>query len=237
MTAVTVSQQLTQLARDVLSLAQRANMPESYWHTDSRVARACATLAITPARAVASDWSDPLNPVLAPDPASSTGAVPVDDDFGASPAATAPAGPVLNERGYPEVWTDGACSGNPGPGGWGWITPDGVHGSGAEPGTTNQRMEIQAVIDALTTLDARPIEVVTDSQYVINGSTKWIKGWVRKGWLNSKNEPVANRDLWEQLIPLLGGVTFRWVKGHAGHELNEAADGLAVAARETIRKR
>lgn len=220
--AVTDAPELTrQLARDVLSLAQRAAMPESYWHTDSRVARACTTLGITPATAAASDWRDPLRPVI-------TVAAPAPvDEFAAAPPDAGPSSP--------EVWTDGACSGNPGPGGWGWITPDGVHGSGGEPNTTNQRMEIRAAIEALRALDVRPIEVVTDSQYVINGASKWIPGWVKKGWLNSKGQPVANRDLWEELVPLLGGpgdVTFRWVKGHAGHELNEAADQLAVAARD-----
>lgn len=194
-----------QLARDVLSLAVRAGMPQEYWHTDSRVARACEALGISTAEAV-------------------------------QMAGFTPAPAVETPTGRPEVWTDGACSGNPGPGGWGWITPEGEFGAGPDPATTNQRMEIMAVVDALTTLKMRPIEVVSDSQYVINGATKWHHGWAKKGWTNSKGQPVANRDLWEQLIPLLEGVTFRWVKGHAGHALNEAADQLAVGARDSQRE-
>lgn len=199
---------LEQLALDVISLAHRAEMPEAYWERDSRVARACRVLGLAPLRAR----------TMAIEAAAKKAQAKTVTSSSSSSAA--------------EVWTDGACSGNPGPGGWGWVTPDGEHGSGPEAHTTNQRMEIMAVIDALSTLPQRPIEVVTDSQYVINGATKWTKGWVTRGWVNSKGQPVANRDLWERLIPLTAGVTFRWVKGHAGHELNEAADALAVAARD-----
>jgi ribonuclease HI len=99
-------------------------------------------------------------------------------------------------------------------------------------------MEIAAALNALRSVQERPIVVVSDSTYVVNCITKrWYAGWYRNGWRNSKKESVANRDLWEELVPLAtaSGVTFRWVKGHAGHPLNEAADALAVAARDAAR--
>lgn len=205
-----------QLARDIFSLAQRAGMPDTYWATDSRIARARAVLNVTPDQARTTDWTKPS-------------ATHFDEPL--SRADVHDPAPL-------EVWTDGACSGNPGPGGWGWITNEGSlkrHGNGGHPATTNQRMEIQAVLEALTVVTERPIVVVSDSQYVINGCTKWWPGWVKRGWKNSKGEAVANRDLWEPLLRLVvdKGVTFRWVKGHAGHALNEAADRLAVAGRES----
>jgi ribonuclease HI len=135
------------------------------------------------------------------------------------------------------VYTDGACSGNPGPGGWGWaVSPEGTPcGSGGEADTTNQRMEIYAVLDAIRTLGANgtPMEIVSDSTYVVNcfRDEWWVK-WERNGWKNSKRQPVANADLWKPLIEVVrnGDVTFRWVKGHSGHPMNELADRLAVAA-------
>ncbi len=136
-----------------------------------------------------------------------------------------------------EVFTDGACSGNPGPGGWGWaVSPGGEpHGSGGEAATTNQRMEVYAVFDAIRTLgaDGTPIEIVSDSTYVVNCfNDGWWKKWERNGWKNSKKQPVANTDLWKPLIEVVrdADVTFRWVKGHSGHPMNELADQLAVAA-------
>jgi ribonuclease HI len=134
------------------------------------------------------------------------------------------------------VYTDGACSGNPGPGGWAWAVPDGPYASGADPHTTNQRMEITAVLEALTTLgeSAEPIEVVSDSTYVVNCfRDKWYVKWRRSGWLNSQRKPVASRDLWEPLVELVlarGNVTFRWVKGHSADAMNDLVDGLAVEA-------
>ncbi len=136
------------------------------------------------------------------------------------------------------VFTDGACSGNPGPGGWAWaVAPDGTpSGSGGELRSTNQRMEINAALQALRTLgDAHPdIEIVSDSTYVVNCFRDgWWKGWLAKGWVNSQRKPVANRDLWEPLIELVrahGGVRFRWVKGHSGDPMNDLVDRLAVAA-------
>jgi ribonuclease HI len=131
------------------------------------------------------------------------------------------------------VFTDGACLGNPGPGGWAWAVPGGPFASGAEGRTTNQRMEINAVLEALRELDG-PVEVVSDSTYVVNCfRDKWWEGWLRRGWVNSAKKPVANRDLWEPLIDLYrerGDVTFRWVKGHSGNVMNDRVDQLAVAA-------
>jgi ribonuclease HI len=136
-----------------------------------------------------------------------------------------------------EVYTDGACRGNPGPGGWGWVVPDGPWANGADPDTTNQRMELMAALDALRQLDGR-VEVVSDSTYVVNCFRDgWWEGWIKRGWKNSKKEPVANRDIWEPLIELYRSradeITFRWVKGHAGNEWNDIADRLAVEASHT----
>ena len=139
------------------------------------------------------------------------------------------------------VFTDGACSNNPGPGGWGWaVAPDGEPaGSGGDPDTTNQRMEIRAALEAVRSLGTaddgspRPVEVVSDSTYVVNCFRDgWWKNWKRNGWKNSKKQPVANADLWEPLIELVeqGDVTFRWVKGHSGDPMNDLADRLAVEA-------
>lgn len=132
-----------------------------------------------------------------------------------------------------QVYTDGACSGNPGPGGWAWAVPGGPFASGAAAHTTNQRMEIQAVLEALRALDGR-VEVVSDSTYVVHCfRDRWYEGWRRRGWTNSQKKPVANRDLWEPLIDLYlarGDVTFRWVKGHSGDPMNDLVDGLAVEA-------
>lgn len=134
------------------------------------------------------------------------------------------------------VYTDGACSGNPGPGGWGWaVSPGGdPRGSGGDAATTNQRMEIYAVLDALQTLSTgQPIEIVSDSTYVVNCfRDRWWVRWRNNGWKNSKKQPVANVDLWEPLIDLVeaGDVGFRWVKGHSGDPMNDLVDELAVAA-------
>ena len=130
-----------------------------------------------------------------------------------------------------EVWTDGACSGNPGPGGWAWATRDGRRGSGGEAPTTNQRMEIRAALEAVRALDG-PLVVVSDSTYVVNCfRDAWWKGWIDRGWLTSGKKPVVSRDLWEPLITAVnerGDVSFRWVKGHSGDEMNDLVDRLAV---------
>lgn len=138
------------------------------------------------------------------------------------------------------VFTDGACSGNPGPGGWAWaVAPDGqITGSGGEASTTNQRMELTAVLEALRSLTAAGatgthIEVVSDSTYVVNCFRDgWWKRWERNGWRNSKRQPVANDDLWRPLIEIYQAidVEFRWVKGHSGDPMNDLVDALAVAA-------
>lgn len=137
-----------------------------------------------------------------------------------------------------QVYTDGACSGNPGPGGWAWaVAPHGEpFASGGASRTTNQRMEIQAALEAVRELgpDHGPIEVVSDSTYVVNCFRDgWWKGWLARGWRNSQRQPVANRDLWEPLIALVRArddVRFRWVKGHSGDPMNDLVDRLAVAA-------
>jgi ribonuclease HI len=131
------------------------------------------------------------------------------------------------------VYTDGACSGNPGPGGWAWAVPGGAWASGAEPRTTNQRMEITAALEAVRALEG-PLEVVSDSTYVVNCfRDSWWKGWMARGWRNAAGKPVANRDLWEPLIELYrsrGDVVWRWVKGHGADEFNNLVDRLAVEA-------
>jgi ribonuclease HI len=132
-----------------------------------------------------------------------------------------------------EVFTDGACSGNPGPGGWAWALSTTEFASGHEAVSTNQRMEIRAALEAVRTLDG-PLVVVSDSTYVVNCfRDRWHDGWLARGWINSAKKPVANRDLWEPLVSLVverGDVAFRWVKGHSGHVMNDFVDRLAVAA-------
>ncbi|HUX36446.1 MAG TPA: ribonuclease HI [Rectinemataceae bacterium] len=134
------------------------------------------------------------------------------------------------------IHTDGGCSGNPGPGGWAFVLhhPDGeLVGSGGEKNTTNNKMELRAVIEALSkALTFSPaegeVELVTDSQYVKNGITSWINSWKRNGWKTASKEPVKNRELWEELDRISAQVRprYSWVKGHAGHEHNERCDAL-----------
>lgn len=134
------------------------------------------------------------------------------------------------------IYTDGACEGNPGPGGYAAIVDDGVSQreiSGGEPQTTNNRMELRAVIEGLASLPAGTrARVVTDSQYVVNGVTSWAKTWQKNGWRNAAKEPVKNRDLWEKLLALSKehDVRWEWVRGHNGHPENERADALARRA-------
>ena len=132
-----------------------------------------------------------------------------------------------------EIFTDGACKGNPGLGGWGALMIAGTHKKelyGGERNTTNNRMELKAVIEALTALK-RPCDVVvhTDSQYVQKGISEWIHGWKARGWKTAAKEPVKNADLWQALDAAQAQhkIEWRWVKGHAGHEGNERADALA----------
>ena len=140
-----------------------------------------------------------------------------------------------------EIFSDGACSGNPGPGGWGTLlrfAGQEKELSGYEPETTNNRMELLGAIAGLEAL-TRPCRVAmtTDSQYVKKGMTEWIDGWVKRGWKNSQKKPVANRDLWERLLVLTEPhqVEWHWVRGHDGHAENERCDALARAAIETGR--
>jgi ribonuclease HI len=135
-----------------------------------------------------------------------------------------------------EVATDGACKGNPGPGGWGAVLRSGVSEreiSGFEPLTTNNRMELTAAIEALSAL-TRPAQVtlMTDSRYVMDGIEKWVAGWLRNGWRTADRKPVKNEDLWRALLAAAAPhrIQWRWVRGHAGHALNERADTLANAA-------
>jgi len=137
------------------------------------------------------------------------------------------------------IHTDGACSGNPGPGGWGAILEWKGHArelKGAEPHTTNNRMELMAAIEGLRALKEKcDVEIVTDSEYVKNGITTWIHGWKKKNWITSAKKPVVNRDLWEQLDKLAAEhhAKWSWTKGHASHEDNNRCDELAqMAARE-----
>jgi len=140
-----------------------------------------------------------------------------------------------------EIFTDGACSGNPGPGGWGAVLRYGTAErelSGGEASTTNNRMEMMAAIVALETLK-RPsrVDLHTDSTYLRDGITKWIHGWKRNGWKTAAKKPVKNVDLWQRLEKALERheVSWHWVKGHAGHPENERADALARAGIESVR--
>ena len=145
-----------------------------------------------------------------------------------------------------ELYADGACLGNPGPGGWGFLLrlrsadgPREKEGSGAEADTTNNRMELSAVIRGLETL-TRPcaVELWSDSQYVVKGITEWMPGWKRKAWRRADGQPVMNADLWQALDAQLKihRVKAHWVKGHAGHPENERVDRLASEAAKSIAK-
>jgi len=142
----------------------------------------------------------------------------------------------MTEMLHVEIATDGACKGNPGPGGWGVVLRAGGHEkdlSGGEPLTTNNRMELMAAIRGLEALK-KPSRVTlsTDSRYVMDGLTKWIKGWQRNGWKTADRKPVKNADLWQELLDASAPhrIEWVWVKGHAGHPDNERADKLASDA-------
>ena len=135
-----------------------------------------------------------------------------------------------------ELFTDGACKGNPGPGGWGALLRMGEHEkelSGGAPETTNNRMEMMAVIEGLTALkEACEVDLYSDSKYVIDGITKWVHGWKKRGWVNASKKPVRNADLWHDMIEAVSRhkVNWHWVKGHDGHVENERVDQLASDA-------
>ena len=156
------------------------------------------------------------------------------------PAHPAPDGgtPRHPARPHVELFTDGACQGNPGPGGWAFIlrhpaTRKEIERSGADPATTNNRMELMAVIAGLRTL-TKPslVDLTSDSQYVLNGLKEWLDQWKRRGWKTSTKQPVKNQDLWETLDALRKDhdIRFHWIRGHQGHAENERCDALAVAA-------
>lgn len=142
-----------------------------------------------------------------------------------------------------EIYTDGACKGNPGPGGWGAVIRSGEHEkeiSGGEPVTTNNRMELLAAIRALEALKrACHVDLYTDSVYVRDGITKWIFGWQKNGWRTAAKQPVKNAELWQELLQAAKPhrVDWHWVKGHAGHPENERADKLACDAALQFAKR
>lgn len=151
-------------------------------------------------------------------------------------------GALMSNDDKPQVilFTDGACSGNPGPGGWAFILRHPASGkeierSGGEARTTNNRMELRAVIEGLTAL-TRPskVEVWSDSKYVLNGLREWMDSWKARGWRTADKKPVKNKELWEELDHLKSkhDMTFHWIEGHAGHPENERCDQLAVAARD-----
>ncbi len=135
-----------------------------------------------------------------------------------------------------EIYTDGACRGNPGPGGWAALLIAGEQRrevSGAEPATTNNRMELMAAIHGLSALKRRcSVQLYTDSRYVLQGATEWLPNWKARGWRTASREPVKNQDLWEQLDEAAArqDIKWHWVKGHSGHESNEYVDQLANRA-------
>lgn len=149
----------------------------------------------------------------------------------------------MTELPHVEIATDGACKGNPGPGGWGALIRHGAREkelSGGEPLTTNNRMELMAAIEGLNALK-KPCRVTlsTDSRYVMDGLTKWVRGWLKNGWKTADRKPVKNAELWQALIAAAEPhrVEWKWVKGHAGHPDNERADKLASDAALAVMKR
>ncbi|SIS00157.1 ribonuclease HI [Williamsia sterculiae] len=147
---------------------------------------------------------------------------------------------TADDRTPVEISTDGACLGNPGPGGWGAVLRYKRHEkeiSGAEPNTTNNRMELTAAIRGLEAVTAPSTVILyTDSTYVRNGITKWVTGWQSNGWMTKDRKPVKNAELWRELVAACErhDVEWRWVKGHAGDHYNEIADRLATAAARTV---
>jgi len=145
-------------------------------------------------------------------------------------------------RPHVQLFTDGACSGNPGPGGWAFILRHPASGSeiersGAEPMTTNNRMELTAVIEGLAALKTpSTVDLTSDSQYALKGLNEWMAAWKRRAWRTASKKPVKNEDLWRRLDELAArhDVRFHWIRGHAGHPENERCDALAVAAIQAL---
>lgn len=138
-----------------------------------------------------------------------------------------------------KIWTDGSCLGNPGPGGWAFIATDGkqtAQRSGGEKDTTNNRMELMAVLTALNAIKNPKIEIHTDSQYVKNGMQKWVASWKKNGWKTADKKPVKNQDLWQALDAIAAEkqLSWVWVRGHDGEEMNERCDELARAAAGSV---
>ncbi len=153
-----------------------------------------------------------------------------------------PSGEETSPQTVVEIWTDGGCKPNPGTGGWGVVLKfrDVIRElSGGDPKTTNNRMELTAAAEALESLK-RPCKVVlhTDSEYVRQGITRWHVGWVRKNWRNAAGDPVANMDLWRRVLDAAKphDIDWRWVRGHSGDPMNELADRLATAGRESLER-
>lgn len=146
----------------------------------------------------------------------------------------------MSDRPNVLLFTDGACSGNPGPGGWAYVlrhpsTERERADSGGDPATTNNRMELLAVIRGLEALTkSSSVDLYSDSQYVLKGLSEWMAGWKRRGWKTASKQPVKNRDLWEELDRLKGEheIRFHWVRGHSGHPENERVDQMAVEQRD-----
>lgn len=140
-----------------------------------------------------------------------------------------------------KIWTDGSCLGNPGAGGWAFVATDGTNvaeRSGCESNTTNNRMELMAVLRALKAAHRHAeVEIHTDSQYVKNGMTTWLKNWKKNNWRTADRKPVKNQDLWQELDKVASNIKihWHWVKGHAGEELNERCDELARTCAETLK--
>lgn len=140
-----------------------------------------------------------------------------------------------------KIWTDGSCLGNPGAGGWAFVATDGTNvaeRSGCESNTTNNRMELMAVLRALKAAHRHTeVEIHTDSQYVKNGMTTWLKNWKKNNWRTADRKPVKNQDLWQELDKVASNIKihWHWVKGHAGEELNERCDELARTCAETLK--
>ena len=139
-----------------------------------------------------------------------------------------------------KIWTDGSCLGNPGPGGWAFVATDGaqqIERSGTETDTTNNRMELLAVIRACEMIKSKDLEIHTDSKYVKDGIESWIKNWKKNGWKTATKKPVKNQDLWMALDAAVAvkNIKWQWVRGHDGNEMNERADTLARSAAEGLK--